>query len=654
MPLGTRTWRAILTVPLTFMLLVSGAAGTALSADAAGDVPPPPGPAGRTCGTWVLHQVSTATELSRQAAAIDNALALPGVVGFSMRVPWEALENDPTLLDKGLALAEARGKEFAIRFMAGRWTPDRVFAAGAYSFTSRAGDVIPTPFAPNGTPGNPVFEREFDKTVAWLAGWSRDHDVALLHVPWYGFLWAEIYNGDEIEALPGYSWASWLEGHRRLADIALSYSGPDLAIEFALSGHWGTHGAGAGEVSDAIVDLSGPNSGQAIVQGNGHGVYNNKTTNRPIVHAKQMYDGKDYDWAMLYSILVTNDERYLEVYTTSFTQPNKASLAAEIAKFAQRCDSTGPDVQLGALDPVVQGQVPLSASAADESGVSSVEILVDGAVVASGAGPELTTTWDTTTVAQGAHQVTARATDAFGNQAVTEPVAVDVQNPPPVLSVGTVDIVEGDAGQSAAQVTFALSRAAEGPVTAAYSTSDGTASADSDYMAQSGQVSFPAGATSAVALFPVNGDTLDEPDETFAVTASAPDGATLGDATGDVTIINDDVPPPPALSVANATVTEGNYATKDVTVTVTLDRAPTSAVTVQYATSNGTARASTDYVWCSGSVRFAVGVRTATITLSIRNDRVREWKETFNVTLSAPSGATMTDSAAVVTILDND
>ena len=275
------------------------------------------------------------------------------------------------MLDKGLALAEARGKEFAIRFMAGRWTPDRVFAAGAYSFTSKAGDTMPAPFAPNGTAGNPVFEREFDETVAWLADWSREHDVSVLHVPWYGFQWAEIYNGDEIEALPGYSWASWLEGHRRLAEVALSHSGPDLAVEFALSGHWGARGTGAGEVSDAlIVDLSGANSGRAIVQGNGTGLYNPRRPTGRSLHAKQMYDGKDYDWKSLYSPLVTNDERYLEVYTTSFTQPNKAILASETAKFAQRpATRAAPGRRAGALDPVVQGQVPLSASAADESGV---------------------------------------------------------------------------------------------------------------------------------------------------------------------------------------------------------------------------------------------------------------------------------------------
>ncbi len=655
MLLGIRSLCAALTAALACLTIVAPAPAQAEPTTYLA-------PINRACGTWVLQQVSTATELSRQASAIDQALAQPGVVGLSLRVPWDALEKDPSLLDKGLALADARGKEFAIRFMAGRWTPDRVFNDGAYSFTSAAGDTMPAPFAPNGTAGNPVFEREFGETVTWLADWSRAHDVSVLHVPWYGFQWAEIYNGSEIEALPNYSWTSWLEGHRRLAEVALAHGGPDLAIEFAMSGHWGARGAGANDVTNALIGIAGDNSPELIIQGNGMGMFSSKTTNRPVLHAKQMYDGKDYDWKSIYSTLTANDERYLEVYTTSFAQPNKAILASEAAKFASACDRAAPGVELDSPGSVVQGQVPLSAAVVNDPAPSTVEILVDGVVVATGTGPRLTTTWDTTGVADGVHEISARACDANGNRMTTEPVSVSVENngstpPPPVLSVGSVEVVEGDAGESAAQVTFTLSDPATQPVTAAYTMADGTATAGTDYVAGTGQVTIPSGATSVVQSLPVTGDTIDEPDETFSVIASAPAGATLGDDTGTVTIADDDVAPPPAppaLSIADATVTEGNSGTKTVSVTVRLDKAPTSAVTVKYGTSNGTAKSGTDYSTSSGTVRFAAGVRTATFTLTIRNDKVREQTEKFNVTLSSPTGATTADKAAVVTINDND
>ena len=105
--------------------------------------------------------------------------------------------------------------------MAGRWTPDRVFAAGAYSFTSSQGDVVPTPFSPSGTAATRSSSGSSTRPwTGWPTGAARTTS-RVLHVPWYGFLWAEIYNGSEMETLPGYSWSSWLEGHKRMADIAL-------------------------------------------------------------------------------------------------------------------------------------------------------------------------------------------------------------------------------------------------------------------------------------------------------------------------------------------------------------------------------------------------------------------------------------------------
>ena len=60
---------------------------------------------------------------------------------------------------------------------------------------------------------------------------------------------------------------------------------------------------------------------------------------------------------------------------------------------------------------------------------------------------------------------------------------------------------------------------------------------------------------------PTRDDALDEPDETFLVTLSNPSGATLEDGSATGTIIDDDVPvPPPTLSIADATVVEGETA----------------------------------------------------------------------------------------------
>ena len=87
-------------------------------------------------------------------------------------------------------------------------------------------------------------------------------------------------------------------------------------------------------------------------------------------------------------------------------------------------------------------------------------------------------------------------------------------------------------------------------------TSNGSAGAPGDYAAASTTVTIPAGETSKTVDVGVKGDALDEPDETFNVTLSSPVNATLGDASATGTIVDDDAPP--AVSVSDVTVTEGN------------------------------------------------------------------------------------------------
>jgi hypothetical protein len=91
-----------------------------------------------------------------------------------------------------------------------------------------------------------------------------------------------------------------------------------------------------------------------------------------------------------------------------------------------------------------------------------------------------------------------------------------------------------------------------------------------------------------------------------------------------------------------------------VTVTVTLSAASATQVTVAYATANGTATAGSDYTAKSGTLTFAVGVISQTITISLNPDKTKEPNETFLVNLSNAVGATIADSSATVTITDDD
>ncbi|PRC51946.1 sodium:calcium exchanger, partial [Mycobacterium sp. ITM-2017-0098] len=76
--------------------------------------------------------------------------------------------------------------------------------------------------------------------------------------------------------------------------------------------------------------------------------------------------------------------------------------------------------------------------------------------------------------------------------------------------------------------------------------------------------------------------------------------------------------------------------------------------TVSYTTSNGTAVAGTDYTASTGVIEFAAGVTSRTVHVDILGDGVAESNETFTVTLSSPTGATIADGSAVGTITNDD
>ena len=136
-----------------------------------------------------------------------------------------------------------------------------------------------------------------------------------------------------------------------------------------------------------------------------------------------------------------------------------------------------------------------------------------------------------------------------------------------------------------------------------------------------------------------------------------PEGGRSDRAT--VTITNND--DKPGISIAPASASEGDSGSANMTFTVTLAKAVTKAVTVNYVTSDGTATAGQDYTAVSnGSVTIAAGTTTAAFTVSVTGDETDEPNETFKVTISLPSDTTAAaitggaTTAAAGTILDDD
>ncbi len=113
-------------------------------------------------------------------------------------------------------------------------------------------------------------------------------------------------------------------------------------------------------------------------------------------------------------------------------------------------------------------------------------------------------------------------------------------------------------------------------------------------------------------------------------------------------------PTPPTLSIADASIAEGNSGTRALTFTVTLSRASTGAVGYTLSTVNGTATAGSDYASRSSSETIAAGQTSKTFAVAIDGDTVRESDEFFLVNLSAPTGATVTDGQARGTVFTDD
>jgi hypothetical protein len=112
--------------------------------------------------------------------------------------------------------------------------------------------------------------------------------------------------------------------------------------------------------------------------------------------------------------------------------------------------------------------------------------------------------------------------------------------------------------------------------------------------------------------------------------------------------------PTPSLSIGDLTGAEGNAGTTTFSFTVTLSAASTKTVTVDYATADGTATAPSDYAAASGKLTFQPGEKVKTIPVGVVGDLAIEPDETFTVTLSNASGATIAKATATGTITNDD
>jgi hypothetical protein len=222
-------------------------------------------------------------------------------------------------------------------------------------------------------------------------------------------------------------------------------------------------------------------------------------------------------------------------------------------------------------------------------------------------------------------------------------------------SAPAISVDDPTVGESDGTMTFTISIDAAAAVDTSvdYATSDGTATDGADYTGQSDTATITAGTTSTTVDVPILDDAVYEGDETLSLDLSSPVNGT-GTPSGTGTITDDDPAPAFDISISDASRAEGDAGTHAMTFTVTLSSPSGADVTVDYATSDGTATAGSDYVAKSGTLTIPAGDTTKNFSVSVKGDTAYEANETFTVTLSNQSGGTLADGAGTGTILNDD
>lgn len=210
----------------------------------------------------------------------------------------------------------------------------------------------------------------------------------------------------------------------------------------------------------------------------------------------------------------------------------------------------------------------------------------------------------------------------------------------PAITASSPTMVERNANRAVVQ--FRLSFPVQHEVRFRAATAYGSATA-ADFFARNEIVVISAGQTEAQLVVTVVDDSIVEGTETFSVVLSEPAGATIATPSVLATIVDGDR----AFATSNVTITavdivEGAIAR----FTVRLDRTPASAVTLPYATAEGSAVAGSDYHAVAGTLTFAPGETTKIVDVATINDEQHEFDETFALVVG--------NASAMVSVLDHD
>jgi hypothetical protein len=258
---------------------------------------------------------------------------------------------------------------------------------------------------------------------------------------------------------------------------------------------------------------------------------------------------------------------------------------------------------------------------------------------------------------EGDERVAVELYGVTGGAVLGEPVweylTIEEDDPEPVLTVQDAVIGEGD---GSVEVPIMLDRPADEQIRATVQTRQGSALRDHDYTTTGERVVIPPHQTTASIEVPIVDDAISEGNESFLVEARIDEGPGSAAAPGTVVISDDDAPPPPpsAVTVGDASVTEGTIAGSTMNFPVTLSEPASETVSVSLVSLDLEATSPADYASTSETVTFDQGEDSAVVSVAVAGDASDETDERFALGISAVSGATIAKQWGVGTILDDD
>ncbi len=273
--------------------------------------------------------------------------------------------------------------------------------------------------------------------------------------------------------------------------------------------------------------------------------------------------------------------------------------------------------------------------------------------------------------------------DAPANATLASSFTIGTITQPPALAISALGELATSTGSNDVYFLVTLSSASTTPVTVNYGTFDGTAVAGTDYTTTTGTLTFAPGATTQFVTVPLIASTstttgmggMGGPTGSLGLIIGDPSGATVTPTTA-IAVFTGGAPgggggtpptgtpptgtPPegggptatePTATVAGSTAVVGTSGTGTLTFTVSLSSASASTVTIDYATADNSAVAGTDYTATSGTLTFAPGVTSLTVSVPVTGETTTSAQKTLSLVISDATNALITSNSISGVIL---